>query len=63
MRRGTGVTVKEIAAFLHLSPGRVRVLINEHGIEPTGVEWKAKLYDMREVLRVTGARDRAARLN
>lgn len=63
MRRGTGVTVKEIAAFLHLSEGRVRVIINEHGIEATGSEWKAKLYDLREVLAVTGVRDRAARLN
>ncbi|KQY58331.1 hypothetical protein ASD11_01300 [Aeromicrobium sp. Root495] len=63
MRRGTGVTVKEIAAFLNLSEGRVRVIINEHGIESTGSEWKAKLYDLRSVLRVTGARDRAARLN
>lgn len=63
MRRGTGVTVKEIAAFLHLSTGRVRAIINEHDIEPTGVEWKAKLYDIKDVLRVAGARDRAARLN
>jgi hypothetical protein len=63
VRRGTGVTVKEIAAFLHLSPGRVRVLINQHGIESTGVEWKAKLYHLPDVLAVTGARDRAARLN
>ena len=63
MRHGYGVSVKEIAAFLHLSEGRVRLIINEAGIEPTGSEWKAKLYDIREVLAATGARDRAARLN
>lgn len=63
MRRGTGVTVMEIAAFLHLSTGRVRAIISQHGIQPTGSEWKAKLYDLREVLAVTGAHDRAARLN
>lgn len=63
MRRGKGVTVAEIAAFLHLSTGRVRAIINEAGIESTGSEWKAKLYDIREVLEHTDSRDRAARLN
>jgi hypothetical protein len=63
VRRGHGVTVKEIAAFINVTPTRVRQIISEHGIEPTGQEWKAKLYDAREVLRHAGARDRASRLN
>lgn len=63
MRHGTGVTVAEIAAFINVTPARVRQIISEHGIKETGTEWKAKLYDARTVLRHAGARDRTSRLN
>lgn len=63
MRRGRGITVAEIAAFLNVTPARVRQIIAEHKIEATGQEHKAKLYDGREVIGHAGSRDRIARLN
>ena len=50
MRAGAA-TVVDIAALLGVTPARVRQIVAEHGIEPTGTRWKAKLYDPRDFLR------------
>lgn len=50
MRAGAA-TVVDIAAYLGVTPSRVRQIVNEHGIKPTGQRWKAKLYDPRDVIR------------
>lgn len=63
MRRGHGVTVKEIAAFLNVTPARVRQIVTENSIESTGSDHKAKLYDARQVISKASSRDRASRLN
>ena len=52
------MTAVEIAAFLGVTPARVRQIIAKHGIKPIGVNWKAKLYDPRDVTRHAGTRDR-----
>lgn len=57
MRAGAA-TVVDIAAYLGVTPARIRQVIAEHGIAPTGQRWKAKLYDPREVLRHAGAHHR-----
>ena len=48
MRAGAA-TVVDIAAYLGVTPARVRQIVAEHGIKPTGARWKAKLYDPRDV--------------
>lgn len=53
-----GIGVKLIAAYLGLSEGRVRAIIAEHGIQPVGEMWKAKMYDPQEVIRHAGGHDR-----
>jgi hypothetical protein len=50
MRAGQA-TVVDIAAYLGVTPRRVRQIVAEHGIQPTGTRWKAKLYDPREILK------------
>lgn len=50
MRVGAA-TVIDLAAYLGVTPRRVRQIIAEHNIQPVGNRWKAKLYDPREVLR------------
>lgn len=60
MRPGAA-TVVDIAAYLGITPRRVRQIVAEHGIPPTGQQWKAKLYDPREVLRHAGAHHRGNR--
>ena len=54
------LTAAELAAFLGVTPARVRQIVAEHHIRPTGQRWKAKLYDPREVLRHAGPHDRIA---
>lgn len=50
MRAGAA-TVVDLAAYLGVTPARVRQIIAEHAIQPTGLAWKAKLYEPREVIR------------
>lgn len=50
MRAGAA-TVVDIAAYLGVTPSRVRQIVAQHNITPTGHRWKAKLYDPREVIR------------
>lgn len=50
MRAGQA-TVVDIAALVGVTPARIRQLVAEHGIQPTGTRWKAKLYDPRDFLR------------
>lgn len=57
MRAGAA-TVADLAAYLGVTPARIRQVIAKHGIAPTGQRWKAKLYDPREVLRHAGAHHR-----
>jgi hypothetical protein len=54
------VTVAELAAYLGVTPSAVRHVVRRHGIQPVGARWKAKLYDVQEVLRHTGHHDRLA---
>lgn len=56
--RAKAATVVDIAAYLGVTPARVRQIVAKHGIEPTGMRWKAKLYDPREVFRHAGAHHR-----
>lgn len=50
MRAGAARVV-DLAAYLGVTPARVRQVIAEHQIQPVGTRWKAKLYDPVEVLR------------
>lgn len=52
--RARQVTVVDIAAYLGLTPGRVRQIVAKHGIKPTGQWWKAKLYDPHEIAEHAG---------
>ena len=58
MTRAQAATVVDIAAYLGVTPARVRQIVAEHSIKPTGQRWKAKLYDPREVFRHAGVRKR-----
>lgn len=60
MRVGAA-TVVDIAAYLGVTPRRVRQIVAENGIKPTGQRWKAKLYDPQEVFRHAGAYHRSDR--
>lgn len=61
MRAGAA-TVVDIAAYLGVTPARVRQIIAEHGITPVGAWWKAKLYEPREIITLaTRARQRAGK--
>jgi hypothetical protein len=48
--RAGAATVIDLAAYLGVTPARVRQIIAEHGVEPVGVRWKAKLYEPRQVI-------------
>jgi hypothetical protein len=48
--RAGAATVVDLAAYLGVTPARVRQVIAQHGIQPVGRSWKAKLYDPREVI-------------
>lgn len=52
------VTVAELAAYLGVTPARIRQVVAEHGIRPKGHRWKANLYDAWEVIRHAGPHDR-----
>jgi hypothetical protein len=52
MRAGAA-TVVDLAAYLGVTPARVRQIIAEHGILPVGTRWKAKLYEPRQVIRLS----------
>lgn len=56
--RAQAATVVDIAAYLGVTPARVRQIVAQHEIQPTGTRWKAKLYDPREVFRHAGAHHR-----
>jgi len=56
--RAQAATVVDIAAYLGVTPARVRQIVAEHGIRPTGQRWKAKLYDPRDVFRHAGSHHR-----
>ena len=60
MTRPRGATIVDIAAYLGLTPARVRQIVAQHNIQPNGTRWKAKLYDIREVFRHAGAYHRGA---
>lgn len=47
-----------LAAFLGVSPSRVRQIVAAHAIEPVGTVWRAKLYDPLDVIRHAGGHDR-----
>lgn len=59
--RANAATVVDLAAYLGVTPARIRQIVAEHHIAPTGQRWKAKLYDPREVLRHAGAHHRSDR--
>jgi hypothetical protein len=48
--RAQKATVIDIAALVGVTPARIRQIIAQHHIEPTGYRWKAKLYDPRDFL-------------
>ena len=52
MRAGAA-TVVDLAAYLGVTPARLRQIIAKHGIEPVGARWKAKLYEPRAVIRAS----------
>jgi hypothetical protein len=54
------LTVVEMAAYLGLSPSRVRHIVADHNIRSPGRKGKAKVYRPGDVLRHTGRHDRLA---
>lgn len=56
--RARAATVVDIAAYLGVTPRRVRQIVAEHQIQPTGQRWKAKLYDPREIVAAVGGHER-----
>lgn len=59
MRAGAA-TVIDLAAYLGITPARVRQVIAEHHITPVGVRWKAKLYDPIAVMSAVRSHRRSA---
>ncbi len=55
------MSVVDIAAMHGLTPARIRQVVAEHNIEPTGRNWKAKLYDPNEIAQYTGWKHRPYR--
>jgi excisionase family DNA binding protein len=55
------LTVAELAAYLGLSPSRIRHIVADHGIRSPGRKGKAKVYRPGDVLRHTGRHDRLAK--
>lgn len=54
----SAVTVVEIAAYLGVTPARIRQIVAEHQIPARGQRWKAKLYEPMDIIRHAGAHDR-----
>lgn len=53
------LTVKELAAFLGISESGVRQIVRRKAVQRRGTgDFKAALYDAREVLRHAGTNDR-----
>lgn len=52
------LTAAQLAAFLCVKPGTVRVMIHREGIKPVGKMGRANLYDAREFVNKVGAHDR-----
>lgn len=48
--RARQATVVDIAALVGVTPARIRQIIAEQKIQPTGRRWKAKLYDPHDFL-------------
>lgn len=59
MRAGAA-TVTDLAAYLGVTPARVRQVIAQHGIEAVGLRWKAKLYDPMTVIRCANQHRKSA---
>lgn len=59
MRAGAA-TVIDLAAYLSLTPRRVRQVIAEADIQPVGRRWKANLYDPSAVIVAVNIRRRGA---
>lgn len=55
MRAGAA-TVTDLAAYLGVSPRRVRQVIAEDDHQPVGQRWKANLYDPLPVIRSVESR-------
>lgn len=53
--RAQQATVVDIAAYLGITPRRVRQIVAEHHIQPTGQRWKANLYNPRDIFQHAGA--------
>ena len=58
MTTANGATVVYIAAYLGITPARVRQIVAQYEIQPTGARWKAKLYNPRDIFRHAGAQHR-----
>lgn len=52
------LTAAEIAVFLGVTAAAVRQVVKRKEIKPVGKDGKANLYDVDEVLRHAGTRDR-----
>jgi len=52
------LTAAELAAFLCVKPGTVRVMILREGIKPVGKRGRAYLYDARAFIDTVGPHDR-----
>lgn len=48
--RAQQATVVDIAALVGVTPARIRQIAKKRNIQPTGMRWKAKLYDPRDFL-------------
>jgi hypothetical protein len=58
--RAGAATVVDLAAYLGVTPARVRQIIATHHIQPVGVRWKAKLYDPHVVMRSANSHRKSA---
>jgi len=61
MSRAQQITVVDMAAMIGVTPARIRQIVAQHGIKPTGREWKAKLYDPHEIARHAGWQHRSVK--
>lgn len=50
--RARQATVVDIAALVGVTPARIRQIIKAKEIQPTGIRWKAKLYDPNVFLKM-----------
>lgn len=52
------LTAAQLAAFLCVKPGTIRVMIKREGIKPVGKAGRAYLYDARAFVDTVGGHDR-----